>query len=1169
MKELISGIFSRHHEYYKSLGVETIKQQMSQYRHVEEAYQGRFIFELLQNAIDRADHRVYVKLFDSGNLKGHLIVANDGKPFTFSADYNYRDGGNKRCDFQSLCSIATSTKIQSKNIGNKGVGFKSVYSVCRYANIYCKGAIYVENKEFHEVINFRLYDFFDDPKDLPLPELALTLERVKQENPNWGIPGYYFPQMLDETPAEIAELLSKGYVTVIDIPLLSEGSVAIARERINQFQDFHFFFIRCLEDFKNRTIHINFDDRFEHKVEPSSLVFSRKISARACELAEKAGLAIDENSEVAIYLRPNPDGKGKLYNFLPTECDSPFPNIDIHADFQTSVDRKNIVRDPSTPIGAYNAQLLREAYQIIRSIFIGETEFEAEIFSPEHLQVRNFDVALLRDVFYKTYEEDGLKILRKWIMPKSSANNYDVYYSSICALLANCRYYGDNYSPYEDKAAKLGQKLSGERFLPDTPCRSKRIFYRPKSSSSISLPDSINAEITSYALPYAYRLSDALRRGMEVKMLEETNQIYSLLWQCSPDGVNISEDSIAEEEQIQILRSVAQLIEIERNRAENDSPTWRFASINDSKDPSDKTRAAFALSTLFYRTKSGLYRPGQTLRKDEIDSEFLTKLNLTDEQLTLLLNKTGVSRSSKYKYADCRMMENISGGMDRIPALMPAAPRVSRSEAWANIRIFYDDKAIQPALVNENYSFFENIPRNENNKRSFNDLRIANYEQFPTAYIEHLRQKHYVNRQELRKFYTKFAKPLFDKDFVLILKSGKVEVSHGSSTFYVIDNPALLSENNPPIDFPILLTTALEGFDRQVSEIRIKNDAEDYHFDPEYLQYLSPERIESKLREGEVPDNLHEKANAVNTFNLRFFTRIVCDCKIGDLFTIEIDSIPYLIDKETINIRIDPDNDSLNRKLIARAYSSALFGSEKFSDALELIICGTDIEPFRHTGEYHPQDDTPPSPSDSAMNEPEVAEINLSLYDIQTIDLKGVTAQTQKINTSPFSTGNGHGPHISPKSILTGYQGEKAVSQLIARQFLAEFPSEQEQVAAINIINQFLTIHNFNPITFKPTDIASSLWYTKGGTLPFDIITYSSGQVRLIEVKTTNGNNILRLSKREMKIAAQFPDNYLIYRLDSSTRKLDIIQNLIRPEFTEYTLQRYKVVPSGLEIEIV
>ena len=100
--------------------------------------------------------------------KEYLYISNDGKNFTISENYSYKDGNNngKRSDFHALCSISTSNKNINNNFGNKGIGFNSVYSLHNYADIFFKideeerfqgfrkyGEIKELNKDFNDIEN--------------------------------------------------------------------------------------------------------------------------------------------------------------------------------------------------------------------------------------------------------------------------------------------------------------------------------------------------------------------------------------------------------------------------------------------------------------------------------------------------------------------------------------------------------------------------------------------------------------------------------------------------------------------------------------------------------------------------------------------------------------------------------------------------------------------------------------------------------------------------------------------------------------------------------------------------------------------------------------------------------------------------------------------------------
>ncbi len=87
-------------------------------------YHGRFLIELVQNAIDPAQQAG----IDDAHLlvirtQEHLAILNQGAPFD--------EGGLK-----ALLSLGLSTKRPDDAIGNKGVGFKSVFEVADLAEVF-------------------------------------------------------------------------------------------------------------------------------------------------------------------------------------------------------------------------------------------------------------------------------------------------------------------------------------------------------------------------------------------------------------------------------------------------------------------------------------------------------------------------------------------------------------------------------------------------------------------------------------------------------------------------------------------------------------------------------------------------------------------------------------------------------------------------------------------------------------------------------------------------------------------------------------------------------------------------------------------------------------------------------------------------------------------------
>lgn len=97
---------------------------------VSDSYRDRVIIELLQNAHDAHDRhandgRIAMTLNPDEGSFGTLTVANFGTGF---------DDGN----FDAICSPTMTTKNVNEAIGNKGVGFLSVFQVCSHPEVYSK-----------------------------------------------------------------------------------------------------------------------------------------------------------------------------------------------------------------------------------------------------------------------------------------------------------------------------------------------------------------------------------------------------------------------------------------------------------------------------------------------------------------------------------------------------------------------------------------------------------------------------------------------------------------------------------------------------------------------------------------------------------------------------------------------------------------------------------------------------------------------------------------------------------------------------------------------------------------------------------------------------------------------------------------------------------------------
>lgn len=117
----ISDIQCRHVDTYES-NPDRIEADAGTERQDRADYEGRFVFELLQNAVDEMDDtdepRVRFELTEDS-----LLVANNGAAFSFE-------------DLYALTLTTRTTKAGETTIGHKGRGFTSVLGVTDNPSVY-------------------------------------------------------------------------------------------------------------------------------------------------------------------------------------------------------------------------------------------------------------------------------------------------------------------------------------------------------------------------------------------------------------------------------------------------------------------------------------------------------------------------------------------------------------------------------------------------------------------------------------------------------------------------------------------------------------------------------------------------------------------------------------------------------------------------------------------------------------------------------------------------------------------------------------------------------------------------------------------------------------------------------------------------------------------------
>lgn len=330
-------------------------------RQMQREYEGRFLYELIQNAYDahpsETEGDIIVLLDLDEGEHGVLYVANSGLPFTEQ-------------NFEAICELAQSDKAPDESIGNKGVGFKSVLQICEWPEIYSAR----EPGEDH--FSGYCFTFARHEQYLALADGDADLAAEMRED----VAPYFLPVPLDDQPARISEFGRRGLATAIRLPIKSRSARDVAIERIAQLLNedvpVHLFLerLRSLELIKVdsgsesattlRRESIEIEDpasdpeqRFEYvDLGPHGnwFITSRRMAAQAMREAIAASVAEDQLDEswatwsqdswVSVAVRT--DGHEvlpRLYTFLPMERDASAPlHGHIHAPFSTMLARTSV-----------------------------------------------------------------------------------------------------------------------------------------------------------------------------------------------------------------------------------------------------------------------------------------------------------------------------------------------------------------------------------------------------------------------------------------------------------------------------------------------------------------------------------------------------------------------------------------------------------------------------------------------------------------------------------------------------------------------------------------------------------------------------------------------------------------------------------------------------------
>lgn len=342
-----------------------------------------FVYELIQNAEDaEAESIKFIQHSD------RLDVLHNGKPFTFE-------------NLQRLCDIGESDKVDNLNqIGEFGVGFKSVFGICETVRLYSNPTHY--NGTFEgDAVSFAVeIKDFTRPEDIPeepLPK-AYTTRFVFPFAVGHTFSGFQTIPTLNDTLARklqnlgITTLLFMKHLEIIEYEIETAdgpitGEYLLEKEEIND----HCMKVSALGIAEKEKVDSDATEMISY------LKFSRKLEKYPLRTVDIAFPVKEENGVYRCIKAPNPF----VSVYFPTETESKLDFI-VQGPYRTTPNRSSIPADDEDNImlAQETAILLRQSIlelkdagklnmSLVKEIPISEERFETfSLFLPLFETVR-------------------------------------------------------------------------------------------------------------------------------------------------------------------------------------------------------------------------------------------------------------------------------------------------------------------------------------------------------------------------------------------------------------------------------------------------------------------------------------------------------------------------------------------------------------------------------------------------------------------------------------------------------------------------------------------------------------------------------------------------------------------------------------------------------------
>lgn len=298
------------------------KQLRKSIEHLSEGLYGKdvhFILELIQNAEDNPYTVMSPEL--------EFLILEDDPTNTPGSDgclclFNNEDGFNED-NVESICGIGQSTKDKRHGyIGEKGIGFKSVFAVSAQPHIYSNGfRFYFKEKDPQIELAFIVPYWLDD-----IPPV------VRERKVNTAI---LLPLKPDKRMEIIAELERIRPETILFLSKL-EGLTVEIRENSER--------IDLIRDAGARPIVDLLVQRNGQQDRLTRYWLHDRTIPVPGSMKEQKREGVDERTLSVAFPLDSDDHRGRVFAFLPTEVESGLPFI-VNADFILSASRETIQKD--------------------------------------------------------------------------------------------------------------------------------------------------------------------------------------------------------------------------------------------------------------------------------------------------------------------------------------------------------------------------------------------------------------------------------------------------------------------------------------------------------------------------------------------------------------------------------------------------------------------------------------------------------------------------------------------------------------------------------------------------------------------------------------------------------------------------------------------------------